>query len=740
MVSALGLVTVQTNNDLRREEQAELQAQQEARKRQAQPELAGLAHFIRNLWDASKTAKSKVEQEMLTDLRNRRGEYSSAKLAEIRKQGGAEIFMMLGEEKASAITAWLKDIFFGNASAKIWGTKTTPVPELNPAQKARVVQQVIQEAQGEMRAMVEAELRAGLISEKQATDRLAVAMMERMEELAGEVQEAEQEVANKAETRIENKLDDVLVESDFNKVLGLLIDDLNTYKSVVLKGPFQKVKKCLVWTQAPGQGPMESPAKMPLGNGMPGGAMGMAVGGAPQLPAPGQQGPPQQPQRPVSVQDKLVWAFDRVSPLDIYPLPDAEDLKQGFFHRHRLTKSDLYNMRKTKGFDKKAIDLVLVDYAAGALDWLNVGIDYQRHSLEDRPDEWRKTGGKIDALQYWGEIQGLQLLQNGMDPALVEDPLAMYRCEVWLIDKVIIKAELNGDPLGEVPYQKTSFRRNNGSFWGKSSLGLFRDSIDACNATARNMLNNAAIASGPQVGIDYSQIREGDQVTAMYPWKLWAFDGASPGAMANRDPLKFFAPPSVVNELIKLYEFFSGQADEKTGVPKYAYGSNEKGGPLDTARGFTMMMNSVARGIKDVVRNLDQDIIAPSIIKLYQNQLLYSNDPEWFQSDLKIVAQGSISLVMKEAAALRRNEFLAMAANPLTLKIIGVEGYAEILRSVAEGLDLPSGNIVPTKEAVQRKIKTEELNQIISMAEHQTKRIKSGQEPDTPQKQEGMSA
>ncbi len=138
-------------------------------------------------------------------------------------------------------------------------------------------------------------------------------------------------------------------------------------------------------------------------------------------------------------------------------------------------------------------------------------------------------------------------------------------------------------------------------------------------------------------------------------------------------------------------------------------GGKDKGGPLDTARGFTMMMNSVARGIKDVVRNMDEDIISPAIIYLYQMQLLYSNDQEWFDSDLNIVAMGATSLIQQEAAALRRNEFLAIAQSPIVMEIIGIEGFAEVLRGVTDGLDLPSGNIVPTKEAIARKAKMQQL-------------------------------
>jgi len=194
-------------------------------------------------------------------------------------------------------------------------------------------------------------------------------------------------------------------------------------------------------------------------------------------------------------------------------------------------------------------------------------------------------------------------------------------------------------------------------------------------------------------------------MTEMKPWKIWPIDGKnSISGSQGRPPVSFFAPPSMAGELMKVYEFFSDQADTKTGVPKYSYGNQQgSGGALGTASGFSMMMNNATRGIKNVVRNVDSGIIKPSIEMTHQWALLNSNDPEYYVGDIKLIARGSNALIAKEQSAVRRNEFLQIAVNPAVLQVIGMEGLAEILREVVDGMDFTSDDIVPSKEDMAQK-------------------------------------
>ena len=59
-------------------------------------------------------------------------EYDPNKLAEIRDQGGSEIFMGIVSAKCRTATAWLRDTLLGQGQDKPWSLSATPIPEVPP--------------------------------------------------------------------------------------------------------------------------------------------------------------------------------------------------------------------------------------------------------------------------------------------------------------------------------------------------------------------------------------------------------------------------------------------------------------------------------------------------------------------------------------------------------------------------------------------------------------------------------
>jgi hypothetical protein len=64
-----------------------------------------------------------------------------------------------------------------------------------------------------------------------------------------------------------------------------------------------------------------------------------------------------------------------------------------------------------------------------------------------------------------------------------------------------------------------------------------------------------------------------------------------------------------------------------------------------------------------------------------------------------------MSITLKEAAQVRRNEFLAATANPYDMSILGVEGRAAVLHEVAKTLDMDPNRIVPSPQKMAMKQK-----------------------------------
>jgi len=612
----------------------------------ALPVVTSLAGYVRSCWDAAKQAKEPVQQSMLSAMRRRNNQYDPSIEAQFASRGITHaVYMGLTDEKCAGAESYLYEILFP-PDEKPWGIKPTPMPELQPQQMRMIHDQI----NGELQQFMQLAGAEGLP--------IPVDMVRaRITQLIAKAEEEIGKYAREQNGKIEAKIDDILTESGWYEALSSLIWDFTTFKACFLKGPVLKNEPTLEWDD----------------------------GGNP------------------IVRDSIVMHWECPSPLDIYPAPSSNRIGDSYLiERHRLTKSDLIAMQGCDGYNQDAIKTILaeISYGAAAQD-IHTPDDSQpvrgavgiNNTLISDPES------KIDALQFWGPVQGLKLLEYGIDRAEIDDPFKEYHAEIWLVGNAVIKMLLNADPLGRIPYYKASFREIKGMFWGKGIPDIIGDIQDMCNATARNLVSNLSIASGPQVGLDISQLAQGEKITQMFPWKIWQLDTS--GTSINKPPLSFWQPEIHAGELLRIYEFFSMEADNKLGVPRYAYGAPASPGAnraINTATGLSMMMNNSSRGIKRVLQNLDINLIAESVKRLHEWLMLYRQDPLLMQGDIKIVARGSQSLVAREAQQVRRNEFLRLISNPMLAQIVGLPAIAETARKVAAGLDIGLKDLIPTKE------------------------------------------
>ena len=258
----------------------------------------------------------------------------------------------------------------------------------------------------------------------------------------------------------------------------------------------------------------------------------------------------------------------------------------------------------------------------------------------------------------------------------------------------MIRAVLNYDQLGRKPYYVTSYEKVPGAIAGKGVTDLCRDSQSMVNAAARSLANNMGISSGPQVGVNTSRLPPGEDITEMYPWKIWQFQSSE--FNDGSQPLTFFQPSSNANELMAVFEKFSARADEDTMIPRYMTGESTPGAGR-TSSGLSMLISNAGKGIKQVITNIDQNVIVPCIERLYQDNLRYAQDPDLI-GDVRAVARGATSLVVKEAEAVRRQEFLALVLNsPVAQQIVGMDGAAELLREQARNLAGNVDRVVPNR-------------------------------------------
>ena len=640
-----GLVPVMNNAALEEE------ARNAAEKTNNTPMIQGLAGHVKKCFDAAKTERATAEQRMLANLRARRGEYDPETLAKIQKTGGSEVYMMIPSNKCRAATAWLRDTLLGNGVEKPWTVTTTKQPELpGDAQQQAIAKagEIVQQLQ---------EMLGGPqnVPDSQVEDLYKLAQ--------ARVEVEAKRTADAGMKRMESKMEDQLQEGGFLKAFSDVIDDISTFPSAFLKGPVVRNKPQMVWQQD----------------------------------ASGEFTP--------VVENKLTLEWERVDPFNIYPAPGMTTINDGYLiEKHTMRPQQLEELIGVEGYNEAAIKEVIKAHGQGGLrEWTT--IDSAKALVEGKTSSSVSdmTSPTIDALQFWGTILGQDLLDFGMEPEKVPDATKTYHCEVWLIGSWVIKATLNYDVFGRKPYYKASYEELPGSFWGNAPPDLIADCVSLCNNAARAMANNMAIASGPQAVVNVDRVPPGEDITNIFPWKVWQTSTDLYGN--NAAPVSFFQPSSLSQELMLIYERFASLADEYSGIPRYMTGDQNVGGAGRTASGMSMLMSNAGKSIKSVVFNIDMNIISPALERLFYYNMKYGTDPSLKRTDVKVVARGAASLVVKESAQVRRNEFLNIClSSPVVAGVIGEEAIADLLRTMASGLDMDTDKLIPPPEVIKARM------------------------------------
>jgi hypothetical protein len=130
-----------------------------------------------------------------------------------------------------------------------------------------------------------------------------------------------------------------------------------------------------------------------------------------------------------------------------------------------------------------------------------------------------------------------------------------------------------------------------------------------------------------------------------------------------------------------------------------------------TASGLSMMIGNASKIIKQVVGSTDIHVLEPLIERLYYYNMRYATDPD-LKRAITVKARGAMSLTTKDAAQVRRNEFLTATNNPVDMQIIGLDGRAEVLRSAAKTLDMNPDKIVPPVSVLKARQAAQQAAQI----------------------------
>ena len=143
------------------------------------------------------------------------------------------------------------------------------------------------------------------------------------------------------------------------------------------------------------------------------------------------------------------------------------------------------------------------------------------------------------------------------------------------------------------------------------------------------------------------------------------------------------------------------KCDDATGIPAYAYGNPAVSGAGRTVGGLAMLMGNAAKGIKQVIVNIEQDVLQPMVEAFYNYNMLYDPDPA-LKVDAQVQARGPTSVLARETAAAKRMEMLQVVGPYLPTGIIPKDGVAVLLREVMKSSDLPVDKIIPDPEIAKQ--------------------------------------
>lgn len=640
-----GLMIVKSNSELQAEENYALEAQREAEERVRAQVISSLSTHIKKFWEIAYRHKEPIETQMLESVRQISGQYSDAKAEEITNSGLPLIYMQITSVKCRAAKSWIRDVLMP-AGDKPWSLKQTKIPSLPPQMRFQMMQEIQRQAAQAMQATGQQ------IGQQQIQDA--------MKSMEGQIKERLNNQGEERITGMTEVIEDQLSEGGWDKAFNEVLSDIVDFPAGIMKGPVLRRKKQLKWSQEDGN---------------------------------------------LTVDETIHPEVERVDPFSFYPAPGITDPNDGdCIEIHDYAPSDIFNLIGLPGYDEDKIRAVMQDHEhSGLTNWTRETLRSARYKARGHDSGGSGDEKTIEAMEYWGAVQGSDLLAWGKTAEEVPDPDAMYDIMAVMIGNHVICVRLNPDPLGNNPYSKACFEEIPGSFWGQGVPDLIRDCQSICNAAARSLVANMGISSGPQVAINTASLLAGEEIEQMHPWKIWQLD-FSKGGQGSRPPIEFFQPNSNTNELMAVFKEYSSLADEYSGIPAYSYGvGTSVGGAGKTASGLSMLMNAASKSIKNVVKHIDSGIISPTIYRYYVHNMLWHEDQE-IKGDAQVIARGALSLVAKEQNQMRIQELLAQTGNPIDMSIIGIEGRAELLRKTMQGVDV-SSDFIPSDEDLAQKQK-----------------------------------
>jgi hypothetical protein len=587
------------------------------------PAAGQIVHFVREKFSKAETARELDEQRWIQAYRNYRGIYGSD--VQFTSTEKSKVFVKVTKTKVLAAYGQIAEVLFGGNRFPI-SIDPTILPD-------GVEETVSFETNAEQRKAAEGlpELLPGEtypeLLERAAGLKASLTPVEDILKPgpAKTPTSPQFHPADVAAKKMEKKIHDQLEESHAKKHLRAAAFETALFGTGIMKGPFAVDKEYANWDEEGNYSPVF----------------------------------------------KTIPQTTSVSIWNFYPDPDAATMEEAEYivERHKMSRSQLRALKNRPYFRKNTIDNAL-----------RLGESYNKewweHAMEDNSEQ--DQAQRFEVLEFWGFVDTEILEEQDIDiPSELKDS-EQLSVNAWICNGQVLRLVMNPFTPAYIPYFAAPYEMNPYSIFGVGIAENMDDTQTLMNGFMRMAVDNAALSGNLLIEIDETNLVPGQDLS-VYPGKVFRRQGGAPGQAIFGT--KF---PNVSNENMQMFDKARVLSDESTGFPSFAHGQTGVSGVGRTASGISMLMSAANGSIRNVVKNIDDYLLAP-LGKAFFNFNMQFNFDSDIKGDLEIKARGTESLMANEVRSQRLMQFLQVVQNPALAPFARMD---YIVREIAKSMDL----------------------------------------------------
>ena len=368
---------------------------------------------------------------------------------------------------------------------------------------------------------------------------------------------------------------------------------------------------------------------------------------------------------------KTIPQTGSVSIWNFYPDPDANNMDEAEYviERHKMSRSQMRGLKNRPFFRANAIDNAISIGESYSKEWWE-------QVMEDADQETKAE--RFNVLEFWGYVDTDILKNYEVDiPKELKDQ-DQVSVNIWVCNGQVIRLVMNPFNPAILPYYAVPYEVNPYSFFGVGIAENMDDTQTLMNGFMRMSVDNAALSGNLLIEVDETNLVPGQDLS-VYPGKVFRRQGGAPGQAIFGT--KF---PNVSNENMQMFDKARVLADESTGFPSFAHGQTGIQGVGRTASGISMLMSAANGSIRNVVKNIDDYLLAPLAKAFFNFNMQFDFDTE-IKGDLEVKARGTESLMANEVRSQRLMQFMQVVSNPALAPFARMD---YIVREIAKSMDL----------------------------------------------------